>query len=267
MTEVATGAAAGDAARVQYLAERVALTLNCKSDKFKKLMAMEEASRPVMDFFIEPGCMRVFVADGGKELTCFQTPPANQKKKMIYFVKKSKCAVTGENVKDEVLHGDIAPQVLQHLFDATSDVYMPLLTNSDNQQGLPEVVVKDVMEYYHKLVSTIYVTSARDSSNTHRLSAGRVGWHCRLALFVCCVRTPTDHSLSEPRAHSAVGVTKGETLLPLPPLETQSQDKASKDKERVHVLESAVVMWTKQISAPRVPRAIIGQCSWLLLRV
>ena len=44
-----------------------------------------------------------------------------------------------------------------------------------------------------------------------------------------------------------IGHTKGETLLPLPPLELPSADKASRDKERVHVLETAVVTWTKQI--------------------
>ena len=36
-------------------------------------------------------------------------------------------------------------------------------------------------------------------------------------------------------------------LLPLPPVELSSADRASKDKERVHVLETAVVTWTRQI--------------------
>ena len=44
-----------------------------------------------------------------------------------------------------------------------------------------------------------------------------------------------------------IGHTKGETLLPLPPMDLPSADKASRDKERVHVLETAVVTWTKQI--------------------
>ena len=127
---------------------------------------------------------------------------ANQKKKMVYFLKLSKVAITAENAKDEVIYGDLNPSVLQHLYDTTSEVYLPLLSNSYNQQGLPEVVVKDVMEYFHRLVAAVYVT---------------------------------------------IGHTKGETLLPLPPLEMPSADRASKDKERVHVLETAVVTWTKQI--------------------
>ena len=94
------------------------------------------------------------------------------------------------------------PQVLQHLFETTSEVYLPLLSNAHNQQGLPEVVIKDVLDFFHRLVSSVYVT---------------------------------------------IGHSKGETLLPLPPMELPSADRASKDKERVHVLETAVVTWTKQI--------------------
>eukprot|EP00976_Prorocentrum_cordatum_P108790 1194909-Prorocentrum_minimum.AAC.10 len=41
-----------------------------------------------------------------------------------------------------------------------------------------------------------------------------------------------------------IGQTKGKTLLPLPP---SDEGDGSKDKERIHVLESAVVTWTRQI--------------------
>mmetsp|Transcript_13737 Transcript_13737/g.31794 ORF Transcript_13737/g.31794 Transcript_13737/m.31794 type:complete len:4493 (-) Transcript_13737:49-13527(-) len=45
-----------------------------------------------------------------------------------------------------------------------------------------------------------------------------------------------------------IGHTKGRTLLPLPPSEPSTTiEKAARDKDRVHVLESAVVMWTRQI--------------------
>ena len=45
-----------------------------------------------------------------------------------------------------------------------------------------------------------------------------------------------------------IGQTKGKTLLPLPPAEgSEAGDKAMRDKDRIHVLESAVVTWTRQI--------------------
>lgn len=189
------------AARADWFAERVAHALHCKSDKFKKMLSTEGAATALQDFWAMPDVRKVFIAEGAKELACFETPPTSQKKKMVYFLKVRPVAIT-DNMKQDVIVGDIMPGVLQHLFEATSEVYLPLISNGHNQQGLPEVVAKDVMASFHKLVAAIYVT---------------------------------------------IGHTKGETLLPLPPLELPSADKASRDKERVYVLETAVVTWTKQI--------------------
>lgn len=45
-----------------------------------------------------------------------------------------------------------------------------------------------------------------------------------------------------------IGQTKGKTLLPLPPADgPETGDKTMRDKDRIHVLESAVVTWTRQI--------------------
>jgi dynein heavy chain len=82
------------------------------------------------------------------------------------------------------------------------EVSLPLLANPANQRGWPEVIVRDVVDNFHKLVASIYVT---------------------------------------------IGHSQGKTLLPLPPLDLASADRASKDKERVHALETAVVTWTRQI--------------------
>ena len=145
------------------LTKTIHLMLMRSSKKFKKLMQQEEGSRPMLEFLVNPECTRVFLSEGGKnEFVCFETPPANQKKKIVYFLKLQKVALSAENVAGVVVHGDLAPGVLQHLFETTSEIYLPLLSNHHNQQGLPEVVVKDVMEYYHRLVAAIYVTSAQD---------------------------------------------------------------------------------------------------------
>ena len=49
--------------------------------------------------------------------------------------------------------------------------------------------------------------------------------------------------------YMTIGQTKGKTLLPLPPSDGPDTggDKAMRDKDRIHVLESAVVTWTRQI--------------------
>eukprot|EP00736_Rhodelphis_marinus_P010572 Rmarinus@m.9666 len=46
-----------------------------------------------------------------------------------------------------------------------------------------------------------------------------------------------------------VGLTKGKTLLPLPSDEYCTNDSSAEDKDHVHLLESALVGWTKQINS------------------
>ena len=90
---------------------------------------------------------------------------------------------------------------------------MPLLTSPANPQGWPDVVAKEVTENMHKFVSTVQVT---------------------------------------------IGQTKGQTVLPLPsqstipappaaPTEQAAHPVSLKDQDKIHILESAIVTWTKQI--------------------
>ncbi|KAL1498812.1 hypothetical protein AB1Y20_014117 [Prymnesium parvum] len=44
-----------------------------------------------------------------------------------------------------------------------------------------------------------------------------------------------------------MGQLHGKTLLPLPPIDNSSPDKAAREKDRVHAYETAVVTWTRQI--------------------
>ncbi len=58
-------------------------------------------------------------------------------------------------------------------------------------------------------------------------------------------------------AYVAIGQTKGQTLLPLPPASGEAEQKltagsaavpgANKNKDALHLLENAVVTWTRQI--------------------
>eukprot|EP00891_Asterochloris_glomerata_P002883 jgi/Astpho2/2883/Aster-01037 len=44
-----------------------------------------------------------------------------------------------------------------------------------------------------------------------------------------------------------LGQTKGQTLLPLPPTDGAQEEVVLQDKDKIHILESAVVTWTRQI--------------------
>lgn len=51
---------------------------------------------------------------------------------------------------------------------------------------------------------------------------------------------------TRPAVHITLGQTKGNTMLPLP---EGAMDKGPSDKDKIHILESAIVTWTKQIKA------------------
>jgi dynein heavy chain len=55
-----------------------------------------------------------------------------------------------------------------------------------------------------------------------------------------------------------MGHMNGETLLPLPPDDVYSMEKNQHDKDSVHVLETAVIAWTRQIKDIL---RLVGLCS------
>ncbi len=56
-----------------------------------------------------------------------------------------------------------------------------------------------------------------------------------------------------------IGSTKGETLLPLPPADAYAGDPAA-NKDRVHLLEAAIVRWSRQITQVRCCAPVVCVC-------
>ncbi|CAK8998414.1 Dynein beta chain, partial [Durusdinium trenchii] len=87
-------------------------------------------------------------------------------------------------------------------------VYLSVLMNPANQRGWSDLISRDLIDKFHSFLATLHVT---------------------------------------------VGLMKGQTLLPLPPREAaqdsgdKSKTTSSISKDRVHVLEGAVITWTKQV--------------------
>jgi dynein heavy chain len=188
--------------RMTWVEERVVQTLKMKGDKFKKMVQTEDA-QPLRNFIEDSDCMTVFFVDGAKEMYSHKLPPANTKKKVMFMLKPlDDMKLTKENM-DSVVVGDMSPKLLDNMLAVFQEVYLPLLSNTKNQYGWPEMVSREVLEQFHRNVASVYV---------------------------------------------ALGQSMGETLLPLPPGDMLAVDRAPKtDKDRVHVLETAVVTWTAQI--------------------
>lgn len=119
--------------------------------------------------------------------------------KVVYFMKAEAKKV--ENPATDLLVNEMGPEPLEHLEKVLSEIYLPLLSNPNNQEGWGEVASKEIMDRLHGFLANVSIT---------------------------------------------VGLTKGETCLPLPPLDA-SVASALTTKDRIHLLEGAVITWTKQI--------------------
>ena len=187
--------------RHAWLQEWVSLKLGVRVDRYQKLLATPDEAAAVTSFLESADCMCIFFALKDKDLLASLTPPANCKK-AVFFVKLARGAISAANIDATVAPGELTADILSQMFKLCQEVYLPIISNAENQAGWPDVVTREVLDNFQRLVAGIYVT---------------------------------------------IGQVQGKTLLPLPPVELSSADRASKDKERVHVLETAVVTWTRQI--------------------
>ena len=208
MAEESAAAASKKGASVQdYLSARINSSLKPKSEKLAAIWATDE-SKVIVDEFIsskEPAALFVMI-NAKEDLVVSKTAPkiSEVKRKSLFFCKGSD-PLDESNVRSTCQSGDFTGNPLEHLLSITQEVYFPLVTTVENQDGWPEVISKEVTENMHKFLASLYIT---------------------------------------------MGSTKGRTLLPMPPANGAHEheiETLAHDKEQVHVLENAVVTWTKQI--------------------
>jgi dynein heavy chain len=223
---VASGAMAEERppdARVNWIQEKVCGLLRCKTELFQKLMGLEAEGDLILRFCNDESTRMLFFGGGAKEMTVWDKFPASYKKKVVYLLKPAEVKLDEKKLEllfEQVVVGDLNAGLLESLHGTLRDVYLPLFTNPKNTRSWPEVATKVVMDRYHSTVASVFV---------------------------------------------AIGQTAGKTVLALPPAEIlASTDKASgaktekQDKDRVHILESAVIMWTD-----RIQNALARRCAMI----
>ncbi|PNW78281.1 hypothetical protein CHLRE_09g403800v5 [Chlamydomonas reinhardtii] len=193
--------------RFDYIRDRVCSCLKVPDSAYDKLVS-GDGRTSLVQFMEEAHTKRLLIMLDGKDLSATVKPPPKFKKKTVYFLKLQETKLDNDNIKKLVIHGEISENPLETLAAISQDVFMPVLTAPANQQGWPDVVAKEVTENLHKFVSNVFVT---------------------------------------------IGQMKGQTLLPLPPqntvptLQPEQSMHSLKDQDKIHILESAIVTWTKQI--------------------
>jgi dynein heavy chain len=178
-------------------------------EKFKKGFSSEENLKLIKQFFDEGQNMMLVFA--GDSVTASLSPPKKTSKNKMFVVLKNKPdQIKPKDMESQLVCGELGPEPLEHLEKVIEEVYMPVLSNTANQHGWGEVASKEIVEKLHSFLAQVSIT---------------------------------------------LGQTRGKTCLPLPPMDSGGAEKSASggipptSKDRIHLLEGAVITWTKQIKA------------------
>lgn len=187
-----------------------------KQERFLQLFGDDAPSRTTLQTFlheVEVPAVFFHLSPNGESCSASSDLPtaAQMKKKVLALVRsKHEVEIDIGLAQRPVVFIELAKGIMDLINSYCHSVYLSVLMNPANQRGWSDLISRDLIDKFHSFLATLHVT---------------------------------------------VGLMKGQTLLPLPPREAtgsqdSSQSKASSSaisKDRVHVLEGAVITWTKQV--------------------
>ncbi|RYG70338.1 hypothetical protein EON64_00425, partial [archaeon] len=127
-------------------------------------------------------------------------PTKASKSKVLMFLKLEPVTLTKDNVQTSLVVLELGSNPFEHLELLANEVFLPILSNSQNQAKWGEVPTREIMDRFHNFLSSTTI--------------------------LC-------------------GQIKGETRLPMPPIDLSGGP--STGKNRISLLEGAIITWTKQI--------------------
>jgi dynein heavy chain, axonemal len=84
----------------------------------------------------------------------------------VYFVKKNCDPIPFEDCPESMIYGDLATRTIDQLSTIVDEVFVALLSNSENHIGWPEMVAIDVKKHIHSLKSTVYQVQGQIGGQT-----------------------------------------------------------------------------------------------------
>ncbi|XP_034427399.1 dynein heavy chain 9, axonemal [Hippoglossus hippoglossus] len=199
--------------RLVFIADFVLKSLKVKQDKWQKCVSIEENHQVLQDFLdrAERRSLFVCLTAGGtlQSATCLSSSSPGTK--AVYFMKRENTALTVETMREKLNCGHMPSNPLD-LLSAIDKLLDMLVSNSSNHTEWPPGVCDDVVQNVHSLKNDVFVVS---------------------------------------------GQVQGKTLLPLP-MDFERVEQAALEMGKrggmverciIHSLESAVIEWSRQISA------------------
>lgn len=91
-----------------------------------------------------------------------ELPPLQQIKKKAVLVYKAKMdynlEIDEKNMKQEICFMEMKKSVLENLSVICKEVFLPILSNPENQKEWSELVSKDLMDKFNNFLAQVYVT-------------------------------------------------------------------------------------------------------------
>jgi dynein heavy chain len=184
--------------RFQHIKDRINSGFPKLGNKLDKLFDSEE-SREAITQFLDDSNQRCLVVPESIKLEHTISSKFG-KNKVLLFVKLQPCALTMSNIHSQVTVLELGPNPFEHLELLANEVFLPVLSNPQNQAKWGEVPTREIMDRFHNFLSSTTI--------------------------LC-------------------GQIKGETRLPMPPIDLSGGP--STGKNRISLLEGAIITWTKQI--------------------
>jgi len=205
--------------RISYMLRRMALLLGkSNAEKFNAaFLGDENTMKSATRFVDDPTVGRCFFFPNAESVTAstsdYPTPTQLKKKIVVLHRMQPDMELTKENMPTATIIFELSKGVMDLLSSYCYSVYLSTFSNPANQAGWSDLISKDLMDKYWVFLANLHVT---------------------------------------------VGLMKGNTLLPQPQKDALPNGSITNSaaangnagmgsKDRLHVLEGAVITWTKQI--------------------
>ncbi|KAG9396803.1 Dynein heavy chain and region D6 of dynein motor [Carpediemonas membranifera] len=154
-------------ARTNWMRARVMTSMKLRESKWID-MTKDDSHVQTLLTFLETDTDRtlvVYIEAGDVVIPTVHFPEAFRKKS-VYFTKlKNVSTVTGDNISNELIYGELSTSPLDHLHLFLAQIALPLM-NQKNTAEWPSVMVRDVTKHLDKFIAQTTVFAGKMSGRT-----------------------------------------------------------------------------------------------------
>lgn len=128
--------------RFEFIEKYVLKTLKLKQDRWQKCISTDDNKQVILEFLDKPDQITLVVSlNAAGHLLPTVGFPASVKNKGVYFVKKSKTALTPDSMKSHLVYGDLSYAPLDQFSALVEEVRMKVMLTAQDSSPITGVCV------------------------------------------------------------------------------------------------------------------------------